>query len=69
MVRGKCQPERFAAAELQRRIAQHAADIVCLTETDTECLTLPQDGHSICAQSNWVNPANRGQEHGLIRSL
>ena len=60
MVPGKCQPERLAAAELQRHIAQHAADIVCLTETGTERLTLPRDGHSICAQANWGNRANRG---------
>ena len=45
---------KWKAAELQRRIAQHAADIVCLTETDTARLTLT-GGHSICAQ------ANRGQ--------
>ena len=62
MVPGKCQPERLAAAEPQRHIAQHAADIVCLIETGAERLTLPRDGHSICAQANWGNRANRGQE-------
>ena len=62
MVRGKYQPERLAAAELQRHIAQHAADIICLTETDTERLTLPRDGHSICAQANWGQPCRKGQE-------
>ena len=41
---------KWKAAELQRRIDQQAADIICLTETDTERLALPPDGHSICAQ-------------------
>ena len=41
---------KWKAAELQRRIGQHAADIVCLTETDTARLTLT-GGHSICAQA------------------
>ena len=48
--------------ELQRRIGQHAADIVCLTETDTARLALPPDGHSICAQANWGQPFRKGQE-------
>ena len=47
---------KWKAAELQRRIAQHAADIVCLTETDTARLALPPDGHSICPQNNWGQP-------------
>ena len=53
---------KWKAAELQRRIGQHAADIVCLTETDTARLALPQDGHSICAQANWGQPFRKGQE-------
>ena len=52
---------KWKAAELQRRIAQHAADIVCLTETDTARLTLT-GGHSICAQANWGQPCKKGQE-------
>ena len=53
---------KWKAAELQRRIGQHAADIVCLTETDTARLALPPDGHSICAQANWGQPFRKGQE-------
>ena len=53
---------KWKAAELQRRIDQHAADIVCLTETDTARLTLPQDSHTICAQDDWGQPFRRGQE-------
>ena len=53
---------KWKAAELQRRIAQHAADIVCLTETDTARLALPPDGHSICAQDNSGQPCQKGQE-------
>ena len=52
---------KWKAAELQRRIGQHAADIVCLTETDTARLALPPDGHSICAQANWGQPFRKGQ--------
>ena len=52
---------KWKAAELQRRIGQHAADIVCLTETDTARLALPPDGHAICAQANWGNPSERGR--------
>ena len=52
---------KWKAAELQRRIGQHAADIVCLTETDTARLTLT-GGHSICAQDNWGQPCKKGQE-------
>ena len=53
---------KWKADELQRRIAQHAADIICLTETDTGRLKLPEDGHSICAQDNWGQPFRKGQE-------
>ena len=53
---------KWKAAELQRRIGQHAADIICLTETDTARLKLPEDGHSICAQDNWGQPCKKGQE-------
>ena len=53
---------KWKAAELQRRIGQHAADIVCLTETDTARLALPQDGHSICGQDNWGQPFRKGRE-------
>ena len=53
---------RWKAAELQRRIDQRGADIICLTETDAERLKLPQDGHSICAQPNWGQPFRKGQE-------
>ena len=53
---------KWKAAELQRRIAQHAADIVCLTETDTARLTLTEGGHSICAQDNRGQPCRKGQE-------
>ena len=31
---------KWKADEMQRRIAQHAADIICLTETDTARLSL-----------------------------
>ena len=34
---------KWKADEMQRRIAQHAADIICLTETDTARLALPQE--------------------------
>ena len=44
---------KWEADEMQRRIGQHAADIVCLTETDTARLKLPEGGHAICAQANW----------------
>ena len=50
---------KWKAAELQRRIGQHAADIICLTETDTARLKLPEGGHSICAQDNWGQPFQR----------
>ena len=53
---------KWKADELQRRIAQHAADLICLTETDTARLALPPDGHSICAQDNWGQPFRQGQE-------
>lgn len=53
---------KWKAAELQRRISQQDVDIICLTETDTERLTLPQDGHSICAQGDWGQPFRKGQE-------
>ena len=52
---------KWKAAELQRRIAQQAADIICLTETDTARLALPPDGYSICAQDNWGQPFRKGQ--------
>ena len=53
---------KWKAAELQRRIGQHAADIICLTETDTARLKLPEGGHAICAQANWGQPrAKRGR--------
>ena len=32
---------KWKAEEMRRHIGQHAADIVCLTETDTARLTLP----------------------------
>ena len=41
---------KWKAAELERRIGQQTADIICLTETDTRRLALPEHGHSICAQ-------------------
>ena len=53
---------KWKADEMQRRIAQHAADVICLTETDTARLALPEDGHSICAQDNWGQPFRKGQE-------
>ena len=53
---------KWKADELQRRIDQHVADIICLTETDTTRLALPEDGHSICAQANWGQPFQKGQE-------
>ena len=53
---------KWKAHELQRRIAQHAADVICLTETDTARLALPPDGHSICPQDNWGQPFRQGQE-------
>ena len=53
---------KWKAAELQRRIDQQVADIICLTETDTARLALPQDGHSICAQADYGQPFRRGQE-------
>ena len=52
---------KWKADEMQRRIAQHAADIICLTETDTARLSLT-GGHSICAQDNWGQPCKKGQE-------
>ena len=52
---------KWKAAELQRRIDQHAADIIYLTETDTTRLALPEDGHSICAQANWGQPCKRAR--------
>ena len=52
---------KWKAAELQRRIGQHAADIICLTETDTARVSLTGD-HSICAQANWGQPFRKGQE-------
>ena len=42
---------KWKAAELQRRIGQHAADIVRITETDTARLALPDDGHSMQKRS------------------
>ena len=53
---------KWKAAELQHRIGQQAVDIVCLTETDTARLALPQDGYSICAQDNWGQPFRKGLE-------
>ena len=53
---------KWKAAELQSRIAQHAADLICLTETGTARLALPPDGHSICPQDNWGQPFRKGQE-------
>ena len=53
---------KWKAAELQHRIDQHVAYIICLTETDTERLALPQGGHSICAQGDWGQPLRKGQE-------
>ena len=53
---------KWKADEMQRRIDQHVADIICLTETDTTRLALPEDGHSICAQANWGQPFQKGQE-------
>ena len=53
---------KWKAAELQRRIGRHAADIICLTETATERLALPQDGHSICAQADYGQPFRKRQE-------
>ena len=53
---------KWKAAELQRRIGQHAADIICPTETDTARLKLPEGGHAICAQANWGQPFRKGQE-------
>ena len=51
---------KWKAAELQRRIGQHAADIICLTETDTARLKLPEGGHAICAQANWGQTVQKG---------
>ena len=53
---------KWKAAELQRRISQQVADVICLTETDTEHLKLPQDGHSICAPGDWGQTRRKGQE-------
>lgn len=53
---------KWKAAELQRRIDQHDADIICLTETDTERLVLPPDGHTICAQGDWGQPYRKRQK-------
>ena len=53
---------KWKAAELRRRIGQHAADVICLTETDTARLALPKRGYSICAQGNWGQPCRKGQE-------
>ena len=53
---------KWKAEELQRRISQQSADIICLTETDTERLKLPQEGHSICAQGDWGQPCRKGQK-------
>ena len=43
-------------------LPRHAADIICLTETDTARLKLPEDVHSICGQDNWGQPCKKGQE-------
>ena len=53
---------KWKADEMQRRIDQHVADIICLTETDTTRLALPEDGHSICGQDNWGQPFRKGQK-------
>ena len=44
---------KWKAAELERRIGQQTADIICRTETDTRRLTPPEQGHSIGAQDDW----------------
>ncbi len=44
------------------RIDRQAADIICLTETNTNRLTLPEHGHSICAGDDWGQQRRKGQE-------
>ena len=53
----------WKAAETKYRIDRQAADIICLTETDTNRLTLPEHGHSICAGDDWGirNPDSQKQ--------
>ncbi len=53
---------KWTAAELQRRISPHVADVICLTETDTEHLKQPQDGRSICAPGDSGQTRRKGQE-------
>lgn len=50
------------AAETKCRIDRQAADIICLTETDTNRLTLPEHGHFICAGDDWGQRRRKGQE-------
>ena len=53
---------KWKAAELQRRIAQHVADIICLTETDTTrlkpCLRVATPS---APRPTGVNPSKRGR--------
>ena len=52
----------WKAAETKCRIDRQAADIICLTETNTNRLTLPEHGHSICAGDDWGQQRRKGQE-------
>ena len=53
---------KWKAVEIERRIGQYPADIICLTETDTRHVALPRGGHSICAQSDWGQPCPMDHE-------
>ena len=50
---------KWKAEEMRRRIGQHAADIVCLTETDTARLMLPGMATPSAPRPTGGNPAGR----------
>ena len=53
--------------EIQRRIEQHAPDVLCLTEAYTK-KTWTQEGHEICSQPDYGYRAKEGRRKVLLWS-
>ena len=54
-------------SEIQRRIEQHAPDVLCLTEAYTK-KTWIQEGHTICSQPDYGYPIKEGRRKVLLWS-
>ena len=60
-------PRSERSPEILRRLAEHAPDIICLTETDARLLS-EWDGHLISPRDHWSPSAGSNQQKVLLWS-